>query len=631
MAGDIVEFERAVWARDNVAALRFLHRLLRAIAGGKPPRPEDSPPARDPASERIRLANRSCAAIAALFADPGFVIDAESFIRFVPFGRTLANIFAVSAYGSSDPVLAAMMPAVAPREAVLPDGPARLKYLLLWSLDSRRDHPIEDLFAIEPALRLPLFVKLLETKPVATARAHQRREALLENFESLGLGGIPRGDQEGLVALANAWMLCSYADGVGKHRVKAHFNQALRHWLLRNGMSDAAETRPRRLTSRPTIVVAAEVMQSPHVQYRYFGQWLRQLRESFRLVLVTEKREIDAANAALFDEAHGFERRNDGSHLRDAARLITQASPDLLFYPSVGMRHWGVALANLRLAPIQATALGHSASSFAPTIDYYVVEEGYVGDPALFTETIALLPDESLRFERQPGVERLEPRIRESAPVLRIAVPSNALKLNVHFLETLARIAKRASRRLEFHFFPNVGGFEGDAVRAAVHALLPSAVVWPVLDYANYLARLNACDLTLSPFPFGGLHSVVDSLRQGVPVVALCGSEPHARTDALMLKLAGMPSWLTANRVDAYVDTALRVIDDDALRVTLSRQAIACDVAETLFGDGETPPRMEVRRLFEWLIENHESVRRSGARMIGPGLRLETSRRAVSA
>ena len=367
------------------------------------------------------------------------------------------------------------------------------------------------------------------------------------------------------------------------------------------------------------------------MQYRYFGQWLRQLRESFRLVLVTEKREIDAANAALFDETHGFERRNDGGHLRDAVRLITQASPDLLFYPSIGMRHWGVALANLRLAPIQATALGHSASSFAPTIDYYVVEEGYVGDPALFTETIALLPDESLRFERQPGVEPLAPRIRETAPVLRVAVPSNALKLNVHFLETLARIAKKADRRLEFHFFPNVAGFEGDAVRAAVHALLPSAVVWPVLDYANYLARLNACDLTLSPFPFGGLHSVVDSLRQGVPVVALCGREPHARTDALMLKLAGMPAWLTANDVDGYVDTALRIVCDDALRVGLSRQAIACDVAETLFGDGETPARMDVRRLFEWLIENHDAVKASGARMIGPGLRLERQRQAISA
>ena len=66
----------------------------------------------------------------------------------------------------------------------------------------------------------------------------------------------------------------------------------------------------------------------------------------------------------------------------------------------------------------------------------------------------------------------------------------------------------------------------GDAVRAAVHALLPSAVVWPVLDYASYLARLNACDLTLSPFPFGGLHSVIDSLPKQAGWTRKCCVKP---------------------------------------------------------------------------------------------------------
>ena len=96
-------------------------------------------------------------------------------------------------------------------------------------------------------------------------------------------------------------------------------------------------------------------------------------------------------------------------------------------------------------------------------------------------------------------------------------------------------------------------------MRAAVRAALPRATVWPVLEHAAYLERLNACDMTLSPFPFGGLHSTIDSLSQGLPVVAMAGEQPHARTDATMLRIAGMPGWLCTQDAGAYAAAALRI------------------------------------------------------------------------
>lgn len=627
MPTELQTLERAVWSRDHRIATDSLHRTLRVLAGGKFPATGASKPPRDSRIVRRATVTRFAAAVATLFADPGFHLSDDDFTRLVPFGRTLVNSFASSGFGSTDFVL----DAVAGGSAAIPAGAARLKYLLLWSLDSAREHSIMEIFAIAPHLRLPLMVKLLESKPVATPQAQRRREALLEAHAQLGLGGLARGDLEGLVGLANAWMLCSYAEGARKHHVKAHFNAALRDWLLGAGFRDIAGPAIRRVPARPTLVVASEVMQGAHVQFRYFGQWLRQLRQAFKLRLVTESREIDDANRALFDEVAGFERRADGSHLREAARLITDAKPDFLFYPSVGMRHWGVALANLRLAPIQATALGHSASSFCPTIDYYIVEDGYVGDARRFSETIALLPDVALRFERQPGVVMPRPRIRERAVPLRVAVPSNALKLNVVFLETLAAIARAAPRKLEFHFFPNVGGVEAEAVRCAVEAIVPAATVWPVLPYGDYLARMSGCDITLSPFPFGGLHSVVDSLTQGLPVVAQCGLEPHARTDALMLKLAGMPDWLTTTTDRDYVAAALRIIGDDALRIALSNQAIACRVEDKLFGDATTPLGTDIVDMFSWLMTNHERIQASGRKTVRLGDMLDPPAIARSA
>ena len=157
------------------------------------------------------------------------------------------------------------------------------------------------------------------------------------------------------------------------------------------------------------------------------------------------------------------------------------------------------------------------------------------------------------------------------------------------------------------------------------------ATVWGVLKYMKYLTQMNACDLTLSPFPFGGLHSVVDSLRQGLPVIAQQGDEPHSRTDALMLRLAGMPDWLVAKTPEAFVAAALRVISDDALRVQLSRQAVACDVASKLFGDATTVLGTEIGETFRWLHENHTAIQASGLKTVRRGSALTPERAVLSA
>jgi hypothetical protein len=272
------------------------------------------------------------------------------------------------------------------------------------------------------------------------------------------------------------------------------------------------------------------------------------------------------------------------------------------------MRHWGPPLANLRLAPIQMTALGHSASTFCDTIDYYLTEEGYVGDPSLFGERVVLLPDASLRFEASPHYRALPPQLRERPSPLRVALPSNLLKLNPRFIAILRRIAREAGRPVQFHIFPNVGGLELAATRRALATSLPGAAVYPVLGYADYLARLNQCDINLSPFPFGGLHSVIDSLRQGLPVVALEGQEPHARTESMLLRRLGMPAWLIAQDEEAYVAAALRVIRDDALRLDLSRQALALDIDRVMFGDATTPLGTDVAEAVWWIYRHHEAA-----------------------
>jgi predicted O-linked N-acetylglucosamine transferase (SPINDLY family) len=107
----------------------------------------------------------------------------------------------------------------------------------------------------------------------------------------------------------------------------------------------------------------------------------------------------------------------------------------------------------------------------------------------------------------------------------------------------------------------------------------------------------------------------VDSLRQGIPVVALEGLDLHARTDSMLLRRLGMPEWLIAQDEEAYVAAALRVIDNDAERVALSRQALSLKVDQVLFGDATTPLKRDVVDAVWWIYQNHEAIKASSRKV----------------
>lgn len=600
-------------ARNPAGAMDALLALLRRVAGGVSLQELAAP---EPPQDIAVLATRLTAAMARIMTTPGIGFAGDAALRFAAIGRVSDNLQAISGFGNSDHILRILGAGDTDglRRLGREDREAFAKAWLVLSVDTALPIDMAALLEAPAPLALLAAMCLISQKPVLTEAGYQRREALVSLAGRLKPVPLPL-SVDHLVLASAAWMLCSYAGARDKHGIKPVLNRVLRHWGLGIGLGDAALPRPRALKARPTLLVAAEIMHSNHVQYRYFGQYLRQLRRRFHLVLLTEEAQADPNARVLFDEVHVFKREAGSGYFNRLVADIKAIAPDLIFWLSVGMRHWGPVLANFRLAPIQFAGLGHSASTFCETMDYYFTEEGYVGDPSLLSEQVVLLPDESLIFERSPFYKPVTPTIRPTARPLRVALPSNLLKLNPHFISILRRIREKAGRALEFRVFPNVLGLDLLATQRVFAKHLPGSIVHPVMAYNTYLAELNACDLNLSPFPFGGLHSVVDSLRQGIPVVALEGLDLHARTDAMLLRRLGMPEWLIAQDEEAYITAALRVIDNDAERVALSQQALALDIDRVLFGDGTTKLRSDVVEAVWWIYQNHEAIKASGRKI----------------
>ena len=600
-------------ARDPAGAMNMLLTTLRRVASGASLIDLASPEA---GQDEKALATRLAAALARIMTDPAIRFDDEAALRLAAIGRVSDHLHAISGFGNSDHILRVLgaTDSEGLRRLAREDRRALAKAWLLFSVDSALPIDVRALLNAPAPLALMVAMCLISQKPILTAVGHQRREALVSLAGRLKPLALPL-TVDHLVLLSAAWMLCSYAGARDKHGIKPVLNRVLRQWGESIGLSDTAPPAIRALKTRPTLLVAAEIMHSNHVQYRYFGQYLRQLRERFRLILVTEGAPLDAHVQALFDEHRIFKRESGTGYFNKLVEEIKSLNPDMIFYLSVGMRHWGPVLANFRLAPIQFVGLGHCASTFVETIDYFFTEEGFVGDPDLLSEQLILLPDDSLIFERSPHYAPLPASIRETANPLRVALASNLLKLNPYFIGVLHKIRARARRPVEFHVFPNVSGLEFQATQRLFDHHLPDSKIYPIKRYNDYLADLNACDINLSPFPFGGLNGVVDSFRQGIPLITLEGPDLPARLDSMMLRRLGMPEWLIAQDEEAYITAALRLIDDDAERVALSRQILALDVESVISGDASTPLRRDVVDAVWWIYQHHEAIKASGRKV----------------
>jgi len=585
------EIETAAYGRGP-GRIRLLLKVLNELAVAPPL----------PADQQLPVYTRLAAAMGAILTDPQLTLGPDDMADLFSIQAKLTNLLQASGFRGSNHLA-----------GLLPD---HLQPLV--SIDTAVDLDLNRMPARAGDLALVACLTALSTLPLLTAQGERRREACLQLIANGELGEIPA--KMGSVMLAtNGWMLCSYALGADKHAIKQTLNRAFRDLQGRLGLAAGPQLPRTPLKARPTLVFCAEVINSAHVQYRYYGQYLRQLRSRFRLVLVAPDSQVDAAVPPLFDQVVTFAVSQKGEHLYSALNAIRAAQPDILFWPSLGMSNWGPVLANMRLAPIQVVAIGHPASTFIPEMDYMLLEEGFVDDPTAFSERLILLPDQALRLEPSPGYRPVTPQIRAKAEPLRIALPCSLMKLNPSFVALLGRIRDRAAqsgRRVEYHLFPNAPALQVAAFRAEHDPRLGTPVIHPSLALNAYLEAVNLCDMALSPFPFGGFHSVIDGLRQGLPVVAMDAPSNPVKTDRMLLRLLELPDWLVASNEDAYEAAALRIILDDELRVTLSQQALDTRIDQRLFADGTRPLRAEVADAMWAIYQHHEAIQASPARAL---------------
>ncbi len=596
-------FERLVYAKSYDKAAPMLIKILQNIEQKTfdliPVNANDD----EKANLKSELLTRFAAGITSMFCDPGFNLNESLFLKLLIYKRYIVSIFGTTAFSNMNHIIGLVGQVAGNGQVTFQGYSSFFKLMLTSSIYSPPELVLQTLNSAPEGFKLPYWLSLLDTEAVLDSDADQLRNQLLLEGETLQNELAPH---EFVLRIINIWMFVSYFTTPKKHDVKKHLNSMLLKWMETQGVKQPVLPPMKSGKTKLKLLVLSEIFTSGHAMYRCYGQLISQLRPKFHVVLVAATGSYDETSKSIFDEVIDFEQTDP---IKKIVGKIIKAHADIIYYPSIGMQSWTIMTCQLRLAPVQMMETGHPATSKSKSIDYVLLEEHALGDPQCWSETV-VVKNVGVTFHPYDDKERPTPVIRERPETIKIAIPANLYKLNSDFLRVCKNIEQRVARPIEFHFFPNRFGIMLDFATAMIRKWFPNSAIFPTMSYQDYVQYLGACDIHFSTFPFGLSNGCIDSTLAGLPIVALDGPEVHSHVDLAFQKALGLPEWLSANTFGEYEEAAVRLIEDDDLRVSLSKDLVDVD-PYNIFANHHTNTDY-FPNLVGWIYRNHEAIQAVG-------------------
>ncbi|MBN6710174.1 adhesin [Haemophilus haemoglobinophilus] len=559
----------------------------------------------------VYFCTRMATAITNLFKDPELEILETGAEQFLRHQRWIGMIFASSPYINADHILTSYNKNE-PKDDLSNfridlTKSSLIKFAILYLPESNVYLNLDIIWENAPELCASLCFALQSPRFIATEEAFSKRKTLLqwfpEKLETLeNLDNIPASISH------DVYMHCSYDNDKDKHKVKKALNKVIRKHLLQNDWQDREITNIDYRNNKPVMVVLLEHFNSSHSIYRTHSTSIRAAREHFYLIGLGYER-IDQVGRDVFDEFHLFTDGTIIDHLNFLKEICEKNGAAILYMPSIGMDLTTIFASNTRLAPIQAIALGHPATTYSDFIEYALVEDDYVGSEDCFSEQLLRLPKNALPYVPSAlAPVSVEYRLRENPDVVNIGIAATTMKLNSYFLEALKTIRDRANVEVHFHFaLGQSSGVTHPYVERFIKSYLgDSATAHPHAPYEQYLRILYRCDMMLNPFPFGNTNGIIDMVTLGLVGVCKTGPEVHEHIDEGLFKRLGLPEWLIANTVEEYVERAIRLAENHQERLELRRHIIENNGLQTLFTGNPSPMGLVfLEKLQEWADANN--------------------------
>jgi protein O-GlcNAc transferase len=260
-----------------------------------------------------------------------------------------------------------------------------------------------------------------------------------------------------------------------------------------------------------------------------------------------------------------------------AAHVIRADALDVLVDLSGHSARSRVLLFNRRCAPAQATWLGYLNTTGLDAADFRICDRHTdpAGTEEMHTETLARLPHSQWCY--LPAFDFPPAPARTAQEGVVFGSFNHASKLSDHCIELWCRVLRAVpGSTLRVHAVP-----KGSATATLLRRFADRGIergriaVFPRVDIAAYFAAIADVDIAMDTFPYNGGTTTCDVLWTGVPLVALAGDRPAARSGVSLLATVGARD-LIANSDAEYVAVNVRLATDaawrHALRATLRQR-----------------------------------------------------------
>ncbi|WP_417466252.1 hypothetical protein [Kordiimonas sp.] len=544
-------------------------------------------------------ATRIAGAVTAMLADTEYSLSNSCMLMLNRYKRALVQVFEISGYRGTDHIPALFGSRENGQKTYKQSD--LIKLFSGLSINSMTDTLLTILMKLPPNMTLPVVFGMLSEQMIYTASGEKVRSKLLASSDHWK---DAKAHQSTVFGIGPPYMGCSYAEAPHKHDFKYCFNNIVRNWLNSRNVGDQSLPSKRQIKKKPKLVIFAELYNAGHAMHRCYGPSIRALKEHFDTVLLMAGTEINAELRSLAHEVETVAFKH--AQTAELVEKITSYKPDVIYYPSIGMRFSTICLSTLRLAPIQMMTIGHPATTRSDKMDYVILPDELMQNESTFSEKIMLRPTKPYFTHRNDAAD-IPADIRLDPDVVRIAIPAWSRKITPEFLNTCRRIRDLAKKPVEFWFFPNAGGALFQAISRRYSHIMPLDKVLPRKGYNQYIEDLNKCDIFLSSFPFGATNGIVDAALQGLPIVNMTGDEAHTANDASLVAHLAQPEWLTTHTVDEYIKAVVRLVDDPGLRVQISRNILSNNPEKAFFVDDDEDA-WEFGEIANFIYHNHEEI-----------------------
>jgi len=276
--------------------------------------------------------------------------------------------------------------------------------------------------------------------------------------------------------------------------------------------------------------------------------------------------------------------------LERAREAIAAEALDILVYADIGMDPFSYFLAFSRLAPAQCAMLGHPVTSGIRSIDYFISSDLFEAEDAQehYSEQLVRLDSLPLYIPRP-----LPPAARKSRRELGLpedrrlyACPMMLHKFHPDFDAAMASILRRdpGGEILLFSDARYPRRHEGLRRRfsEAYPGLVPRLRFLPWASLEDLMNIVRECEVVIDTFHFSAGTTAFLVFAFGTPLVTLPGAYARGRPTYACYRKMGILDCV-ARDADHYVELAVRIATDPAMREDLRRRILAA--CGTLFSD----------------------------------------------